>query len=138
MSIRYSRTTRGVNWEQIRAMYRVSEFDNGRGTEMLRRCFERSQAVCFAFDGKTLVGTARAISDQTSCAAVFDVCVHPDYRNAGIGRAMVGDLLARLNGQFVILTTTLPDFYKPFGFRVEARAMAMQVGVRAAPENEDS
>ena len=117
------RDARGIDWTYVKEMYRISSFDNGRSAKLLRRCFEQSQTVCFAMIGSQLVGTARAISDRCSCAAIFDVCVHPDYRSQGIGRAMVRSLLADLTGQYVLLTTSIPEFYAPLGFRREANAM---------------
>ncbi len=117
------RDARGIDWAFVKEMYRVSNFDNGRSAKLLRRCFEQSQTVCFAMLGTQLVGTARAISDRCTCATIFDVCVHPNFRSQGIGRAMVRALLGDLNGQFVLLTTSIPEFYAPLGFRAEEKAM---------------
>jgi ribosomal protein S18 acetylase RimI-like enzyme len=119
------RTTLGIDFEQVKELYKISHFDNGRDAETLQRCFEKSQHVCFAISSDLIViGTARAISDETSCAAIFDVCVHPSMRRLGIGHRMMQTIMNELPGQFVILTTNVPSFYTPLSFRRENRAMS--------------
>jgi ribosomal protein S18 acetylase RimI-like enzyme len=123
------RSALGIDWSQVKSLYVISDFDNGRGPEMLRRCFEGSSQVRFAICEKRVVGTARAISDGTSCAAIFDVCVHPNFRRIGIGRRLMKDLVHDLPGQYILLTTTVPDFYEPIGFKKEPTAMSGQVAM---------
>jgi ribosomal protein S18 acetylase RimI-like enzyme len=118
------RHARKVDWSALKQAYAASGWDNGRSPEELRRAFENSFRVCFACHAGRIVGTARAISDGVRCAAVFDVWVTPELRRLGIGRQMMEALLADLAGQFVILTTEVEAFYRPFGFR-ERRAMVI-------------
>ena len=55
-----------------------------------------STLVIFAFDGDTLVGTARAITDLEYHAGIYDVAVLPEYQGRGVGRQMMEWLLNRL------------------------------------------
>lgn len=113
----------GVDWRSVKKLYRASKFDNGREPRDLRQAFENSFSVCFALLDEKVVGTARAISDGVGCAALFDVCVHPECRRRGIGAAMVQAVVADLGSQSILLTTTEPEFYRHLGFKSEPGAM---------------
>jgi ribosomal protein S18 acetylase RimI-like enzyme len=68
----------------------------GRKGDKLRRAFLNSQAVCYGYDSKRLVGVVRAISDGEYHATIYDVAVHPDYQVQGVGRLIMQDLLEQL------------------------------------------
>lgn len=53
-----------------------------------------SDAVISVWDGGKLVGMMRALSDAVRWATILDVLVHPDYRNQGLGTALLNRLLA--------------------------------------------
>lgn len=67
-----------------------------------------------------LVGTARAIADGGKCAWVYDVCVRPDWRGRGLGKAMTRLLLdhPRVRGCRVVRlgTRDAQSLYQGFGF----------------------
>ena len=121
----FKRDCKGVNWNAVKSLYRLAQFDNGRMPDVLRRAFEGSQRVCFIYTKPegSLIGTARAISDGVTCSAVFDVCVHPDWQRSGVGTEMMRILLSDLTGQFVLLTTPVPEFYLRLGFKKTGDAM---------------
>lgn len=121
----YKRDCRGIDWNAVKSLYRLAQFDNGRSPAVLKRAFEGSHEVCFALSmpGSRLVGTARAISDGVTCATVFDVCVHPELQRSGVGTEMMRQLLSDLTGQFVLLTTPVPEFYEKMGFKKTGEAM---------------
>ena len=48
-----------------------------------------------AYDGATLVGTGRIVSDGVLHALIVDVIVRPEYQGRGIGTRMMERLLAR-------------------------------------------
>jgi GNAT superfamily N-acetyltransferase len=99
------------------------------GATMEQETFDRAVANCFCVaalvDG-TQKGFARAITDYATFAWVSDVVVAPDARGRGIGRAMVGHLLAhpQLQGlrRWNLNTRDAQGVYAPLGFSIVADA----------------
>jgi predicted GNAT family acetyltransferase len=106
-----------VTGASLKQFYADSDFDNGR-TAVQHEVAFRNSVVRLAFDGGQLVGAARAVSDGVGCAAVFDVCVLPTYRQRGIATRLMRSLLDALPGQFVLLTcdASLQELYGSVGF----------------------
>ena len=79
-----------------------------------------ANSLCFsAFDGGRQVGFARVVTDQATFAWVCDVFVDESARGQGIGT----QLMAAITGdprlgtlKRMVLTTSSPEFYVPFGF----------------------
>jgi predicted GNAT family acetyltransferase len=115
-------TLDGVTGEGLKAFYAAADFCNGRTPEQYARAFANS-VVRLAYDGDTLVGVARAVTDGVRCASVFDVCVLPAYRQRGIGTALMRSLVEGLPGQFVALICEpeLRGLYERAGFRPDTR-----------------
>ena len=89
--------------------------------EMLRRAFSGSLCTLAAYDGERLVGLVRAVGDGASILCVQDLLVLPEYQRRGIGRRLMGELLARYPDvyQTMLLTDDTPEhaaFYKHAGF----------------------
>jgi predicted GNAT family acetyltransferase len=127
--ITYTTKLGGVDWAQMKATLAADDFDNGRTPEQLRESFEASYASVVAFDGETIIGTARVLSDGVCNAYVVDVWTHAPYRRRGIARRMLETLEARLKGQHVYLfTDDAADFYKQLGFREQPTGMSKVVG----------
>lgn len=118
MSVEITSDMSRVSWASLKRDLIDDDFHNDRTTAQLRRSFENSQVVVFAFDGNRCIGTARALSDGVCNAYVVDVWTHSDYRRAGIGTEMMAILVDRLPGQHIYLfTDDQVDFYKRIGFR---------------------
>jgi len=92
-----------------------------------RRAFENSHAAVFAFDGSSLVGFGRVISDGTYQAGLYDIAVAPEYQGRGIGAAMVKALLGKVKNCNVILYASpgKEKFYEKAGFRRMKTGMAL-------------
>jgi ribosomal protein S18 acetylase RimI-like enzyme len=129
MSIHYHKNIDGVDWHQMKAILAKDDFDNGRTPAQLHRSFANSFATCIAYDGEKLIGTARALSDGICNAYVVDVWTYTPYRRQGIGRQMMRQLLAQLEGQHVYLFTddALP-FYQALGFQKQGTGLGLVVG----------
>ena len=115
-----------VDWQALADLIENAPLTR-RDPADLRRAFANSYAVCFAFSGGQIVGTARAMSDGVYYATVLDVCVHPDHQGRGIGRLVVGKLLERLPSHKVFLTSVpgKEGFYKKLGFLRQTNAMGL-------------
>jgi predicted N-acetyltransferase YhbS len=117
MTIRLQFDTAGVDWAEAAEVLRRAPLV-ARKPGKLRRACENSYIVCFAFDGETLVGMARAISDGEYLAGLFDLVVLPEYQGKGIGTAILKAVHERLPVN-VILLYSVPGkepFYQKFGY----------------------
>jgi hypothetical protein len=65
--------TAGVDWRKAKAALAEDQFDNGRSADALRRSFENSDHVAFAWLDGDLVGMARMLSDGVCNAYLLDV-----------------------------------------------------------------
>ncbi|MEP6852870.1 MAG: GNAT family N-acetyltransferase [bacterium] len=118
-----------VDWDQAKADLRADDFDNGRSAEALRRSFEQSHHVAFAWlDGRT-VGMARLLSDGVCNAYLLDVWTQSSVRRRGVATAMIGWLVQSVPGQHVGLQTDDAEhFYEALGFRPQPQFMSLVVG----------
>lgn len=116
-AVRFQRETLGIDWQDLGSLFRLAKL-GGREGGKVRRAFENSTAVCFAFDGSRLVGAARALSDREYHATIYDVVVHPDHQRRGIGTRLMHELLAALPVWRVLLVAEgdARDFYRRLGF----------------------
>jgi len=98
----------------------------GRVGEKIRRAFVNSPLVCFAYEGARLIGASRAITDGEYHGLIYDVAVHPEYQDRGIGRRMMEELLERLPVWRVMLVAgaQVQGFYRTFGFACYPDVMA--------------
>lgn len=118
-----------VDWEQAKADLAADHFDNGRSAAALRRSFEQSQHVAFAWLDGNLVGMARMLSDGVGNAYLIDVWTHSSVRRRGIATAMVRQLIAAVPGQHIALQTDdAVPFYAGLGFRLDPHSMGLISG----------
>lgn len=114
-----------ADWEQVSfvlAQAGMSQLD----PSIWQSVFMASQARAFAFIDGRLVGTARALSDMIRQGAVYDVAVLPAYQAHGVGRALMGSIMAQLPGVSLILFASpgKEGFYETLGFRRLKTGMA--------------
>jgi ribosomal protein S18 acetylase RimI-like enzyme len=100
---------------------------DGRLAELLHN----STYVVSAWDGATLVGAARVVSDQIALSLVQHIGVHPDYRRRGIGSELLRRCLARFGHTMIVVLADDPadaGFYAHLGFRPTDRGMVRAAG----------
>lgn len=126
MSIEIKFGTKHLNWQEVCQVFERAPLGN-REPDRLRRAAERSSSVCSAYDGETLIGFGRAISDGEYYSAVYDVVVLPEYQGQGVGRAIMKAMLERLpKGSVLIVTVPGKEgFYKKLGFEVLKTGMGL-------------
>lgn len=85
-----------------------------------------SYRVATVWDGGTLVGIGRMLSDGEYYAAIFDVAVLPVFQKLGVGRLIMEALHAEAPGVSFYLTSTFGNvpFYQKLGFKKHRTAMA--------------
>lgn len=108
----------GVNWEHLRQQLIDDDFHNGRSIEQYEQSYANSAEIIFAYDGETIIGTARMLSDGVCNAYIVDVWTHSAYRHQGIARQMMAQLEARASGQHICLwTDSAQGFYEKAGYQ---------------------
>ena len=129
LDITFTQTTDGVDWEQLTADLQADDFDNGRTPDELRRSFENSAVVAFAWMDGRVIGKARALSDGVCNAYVVDVWTHSDYRRRGIATRLMRLLAEGLEGQHIYLFTDDAEaFYRSLGYHRQGVGMSIVVG----------
>ena len=88
--------------------------------DVLHRGFERSLLTFAAYEGKTLVGLARAVGDGETIVLMQDLLVFPQYQRRGIGTALMRAMMERFANvrQFQLLTDDTEKtlaFYRSLG-----------------------
>lgn len=69
----------------------------------------------------TLIGFARATSDNTFNATIWDVVVHPKFQRNGLGKILISEIVKELRSSDINTITLFADphvlnFYKNLGF----------------------
>lgn len=82
-------------------------------------------SVCFGvYEGASLVGFARVITDLTTYGYLTDVVIDEGRRGQGLGRWLVECILAHPNLQGLrrvsLVTLNAQTLYQPFGFETNA------------------
>jgi GNAT superfamily N-acetyltransferase len=116
-----------LDWDELSELYRVAPLGT-KPSDSLRLVFGNSRFVSLAYDGDGLVGAGRALADGLECAYIADVAVHPDHQGHGLGRAIIGDLVAQSAGHRRIILYANPGkegFYAKLGFLPMNTAMAI-------------
>jgi GNAT superfamily N-acetyltransferase len=91
----------------------------GRSRATIERLVRESTRVIAAYDGATLVGFCRVVSDGSSVAWLGDVFVIPSYRGRGIGVALVREAVEfdeHRALQWYLGTRDAHELYAKFGF----------------------
>jgi len=119
-----------IKWTQLFQLYDkvglVAGLAKSREYDKIKDSFVRSYKVVTAWDGDTLVGAGRLLSDGICYGMVFDLGVLPEYQRRGIGRGILDQLLQNNDHLRIHLTSTFgnEDFYRKNGFKQHKTAFA--------------
>ncbi|WP_250645600.1 GNAT family N-acetyltransferase [Salidesulfovibrio onnuriiensis] len=115
-----------IDWEHACTIFERAPLGT-RKPDRLQKIFENSQLVCFAWDNGTLVGLARALSDQVAWSVIYDLCMFPEYQGQGLGKRMMRAMIERLDTPNVQLHSVpaMMGFYEKLGFRKMTTAMVL-------------
>lgn len=96
----------------------------GRSLQGLKTMLRHSNAVVSLWQGKRLVGFARATSDFTYRAVLWDVAIPEDLQGQGLGRQLIEAILStpelRNVERIYLMTSRSSGFYEQLGFTDEA------------------
>ena len=118
----------GIGVSEAERLLKMTYWADRRSTETIEKSMRNS--ACFGIrsdeDGK-LIGFARVVTDYVTTWYLCDVIIDPDYRHAGLGKALVSHIAslpeyAGLRG--ILLTRDAHGLYEKYGFEtVNGRAM---------------
>jgi len=122
MPLAYSFDLAAFDFATIHGWLANTYWSPGISFERVEKGFRNSTLCVGAFcDGKQ-VGMARAVSDTTRFGYIADVYVDEKFRNRGIAREMVRQLMnhadLRDTGQWCLLTKDAHAVYEPLGYEV--------------------
>jgi predicted N-acetyltransferase YhbS len=82
-----------------------------------------------AWDGKTLVGISRSLTDFAYVAYLADLAVDQEYQRSGIGKQLIEETKARLGPECMIVLLAAPkanEYYEHIGFEHNPRAWTLK------------
>ena len=108
----------GVDVDRLHAWLADSYWAAKRSRELIERSLRTSFCIS-AWDGPSMVGFARLITDFATHAYLCDVIVDPTARGQGVGRGLVSRLVeheAVATCLIQLLTRDAYGVYRPLGF----------------------
>jgi ribosomal protein S18 acetylase RimI-like enzyme len=127
MSIAWSESIGGLDWEESAALYRAAPLGD-KSPDDLRLVFANSMFRCFAVEWGKLVAAGRVLADGRDCAYLCDIAVLPSHQGRGLGKDIVARLVERCRGHRKIILYAVPGregLYRQLGFRRMRTAMAI-------------
>lgn len=120
--IQFSDRKSEIDLNELQQLFNRSAFwAKNRGINDLRIAIANSDPVIAVWDGKQLIGFARATSDCVYRATIWDVVIQQEYRGTGLGSKLVETLLShpRMNRveSVYLMTTHQHKFYEKIGFQ---------------------
>ena len=93
--------------------------------ERIQKMFDNSDLIVTAWDGESLVGVSRTITDWVWCAYLADLAVNVSYKKSGIGKKLIDLTREQLGSQSMVLLLSVPtamDYYPKVGFTKQESA----------------
>src|SRR5206468_3811263 len=114
------RKTRQIPLASILHLYRANGWSAAEKPRQLEKALKSSHSLVSAWDGSRLVGLGNAISDGHLVVYYSHLLVHPDYQGRGIGKRLMGVLMAKyedFHQQILVADGRALEFYRKLGFR---------------------
>ena len=111
-----------MNTEEIIGLLKKAYWAEDRSAKQIEKSVKNSE--CYGIcpeDGSKLMGFARVITDYATTYYVCDVIIDEDYRNMGLGTALMGyieSLPAYRGLRGILITRDAIEFYRKFGYEV--------------------
>ncbi len=96
-------------------------------TAMLRH----ANLLCTAWDGGTLVGVARSVTDFAYCCYLSDLAVDESYQHQGIGKELIARTKTNLGSRAKLILLAAPKaelYYPKLGFEQHRSAWVISAG----------
>lgn len=125
-------TTKNLDSEKIDSLF--SSIDWEPRWDKWKEILSKSSFVYSVYDKQKMVGIGRIVEDGIMCI-LYDIVVHKDYQNKGIGKMIMNNLLSQTkNKKYISISLFawaenkdfLIPFYKKFGFELFETAMRLK------------
>jgi predicted N-acetyltransferase YhbS len=127
MNIRYQHD-RSIGEDEFIDLLRRSTLAERRPVEdrnCVKAMIQHANLLCTAWDGETLVGVARSVTDFEYCCYLSDLAVDAAYQKRGVGRELIRLTQSRLGQQAKIILLAAPaaeKYYPRIGFEAHPSA----------------
>ncbi len=112
----YKRSTLG----ERRPIHNVQTFD---------AMVKNANLTITAWDGESLVGISRSLTDFAYVAYLADLAVDQQYQRSGIGKQLIEETKVRLGPECMIVLLAAPkanEYYEHIGFEHNPRAWTLK------------
>lgn len=85
----------------------------------LQKMLNHADLLITAWDGKKLIGAARAVTDFSYCCYLSDLAVIEEYQKQGIGKELVLRVQQEIGEETALILLSAPpamDYYPQIGF----------------------
>lgn len=113
--------TRELKPEEARDIYQRAGLQRPQDLKTIESMLQHANLLITAWDGESLVGFLRAMTDFTFDCYVNDLAVDVNYQGRGIGRELMQRLNAELEPQVLIVlvsASSAVQFYENIGFQL--------------------
>ena len=116
---------------EVERLLKMTYWADRRPTETIEKSMRSS--ACFGIrsgEDRKLTGFARVISDYATTWYLCDVIIDPEYRDQGLGKALVSHITSKFSGlRGLLLTRDAHGLYAQYGFGSAGdRAMSRNPG----------
>jgi len=103
---------------EVERLLKMTYWADKRPAETIEKSMRNS--ACFGIrseEDQKLIGFARVISDYATTWYLCDVIIDPEYREQGLGKALVSHITTQFSGQRgLLLTRDAHGLYAHYGF----------------------
>jgi predicted N-acetyltransferase YhbS len=88
--------------------------------ERIKKMYQNSDLIITAWDGETLVGVSRSITDWAWCCYLADLAIRSDYQRLGVGKKLIALTKEKLGEHSMVLLLSVPtamQYYPKLGFQ---------------------
>lgn len=128
------RTGNDIPLDTFIELYHTSTLGERRqvdNREVMEAMLKHANLVVSAWDGETLVGIARSLTDFQYVGYLADLAVHRDYQHQGIGIELINQTRAAMGPHSFIVLLAAPaavEYYPRIGFTQHPQAWILKAG----------
>lgn len=111
---------RNINESDVEGIYNIykkegwGSFDKNLVEKLIVNSISKFIVVT---EGEKIIGFSRYLSDNVLTVFLAEIIVEKEYRNIGVGKAMIREIFNQNEGQRIELITDNPKFYEKLEFR---------------------